>query len=40
LRTRYLAHYGAVPLSRTLEIVLRPDAWSTWDMTPRQIDEN
>ncbi len=40
LRTRYLAHYGAVPLSRTLQIVLRPDAWSTWDMTPRQIDEN
>ncbi len=40
LRTRYLAHYGAVPLSRTLRIVLRPDAWSTRDMTPRQLDEN
>jgi uncharacterized membrane protein len=40
LRTRYLAHYGAVPLLRTLRIVLRPDAWSTLDMTPRQIDEN
>lgn len=40
LRTRYLAHYGTVPLLRTLRIVLRPDAWSTLDMTPRQIDEN
>jgi len=40
LRTRYLAHYGAVPLSRTLRIVLCRDAWSTRDMTPRQIDEN